>query len=706
MAATPMNPPTTLFGLNQERIKSMSDMIMAVLLITIIAMLIVPLPSWLLDTLLIINIATSVTVLMVSLYNNDPLEMSVFPSLLLVMTLYRLSLNVAATKLILGQGHAGAIIEAFGQFVIGGSYIVGIIAFLILIVVQFVVITNGAGRVAEVAARFTLDAMPGKQMAIDADLNAGLITEDQAKKRRRSIEREADFFGSMDGASKFVRGDAVAAILITIINIIGGFALGMARGEDFTVALQKYTLLTIGEGLVSQIPALLISTSTGIIVTRGASDSPLGQEFAAQILMRPRPLAIVSGVLLVIALLPGFPKLQLVLIAAAVGAASYLLTKREQNQATEVLRSAQVQEAIASAPTSDSTPEQVMGLLNIERIEVELGSNLVPLAVPEEGGDLVEKVGNVRKAIALELGVILPTVRIRDNLQLRVNTYQIKIKGAVVASHNLMTNSVLALDSGLAFQRLDGIETIEPAHGTPAIWIDRAMKERAEIAGYITIDPASVLVAHLTEVIRSHSAEMLTRQETQKLIENVKQSNEAVVSELIPAQLSLGEVQKILQNLLHERVGIRDLNTILETLADYAPRTKDVDQLSEFARAALSRQICKQYQEEDGVLRVITLAPSVEQQLREGVQQTANGNMLAIEPQFAQALLRSINQQIESGVQQGYNPVLLCSGQIRLPLKRLIERSQPTLPIMAYTEIVPKVEVEAVGNVEVELSLV
>lgn len=318
----------------------------------------------------------------------------------------------------------------------------------------------------------------------------------------------------------------------------------------------------------------------------------------------------------------------------------------------------------------------------------------------------MEKVGNVRKAIALELGVILPTVRIRDNLQLRVNTYQIKIKGAVVASHNLMTNSVLALDSGLAFQRLDGIETIEPAHGTPAIWIDRAMKERAEIAGYITIDPASVLVAHLTEVIRSHSSEMLTRQETQKLIENVKQSNEAVVSELIPAQLSLGEVQKILQNLLHERVGIRDLNTILETLADYAPRTKDVDQLSEFARAALSRQICKQYQEEDGVLRVITLAPSVEQQLREGVQQTANGNMLAIEPQFAQALLRSINQQIESGVQQGYNPVLLCSGQIRLPLKRLIERSQPTLPIMAYTEIVPKVEVEAVGNVEVELSLV
>ncbi len=705
MAAAPTSPTVALLGLSQGRIKRMSDMIMAVLLITIIAMLIVPLPSWLLDTLLIVNIASSVTILMVSLYNNDPLEMSVFPSLLLIMTLYRLSLNVAATKLILGQGHAGAIIEAFGQFVIGGSYIVGIIAFLILIVVQFVVITNGAGRVAEVAARFTLDAMPGKQMAVDAALNAGQLTEEEAKQRRRAIERSADFFGSMDGASKFVRGDAVAAILITVINIIGGFALGMARGEDFTLALQKYTLLTIGEGLVSQIPALLISTSTGIIVTRGASDSALGQEFAAQIFMQPRPLSVVSGVLLVIALLPGFPKLQLICIAAVFAGVAFMLTKKEQQQEAEKERAAQLSEVPAPAP-QDASPEQVMNLMSIERIEVELGSNLISLALPDEGGDLSERVGNMRKAVALELGIVLPMIRIRDNLQLRVNQYQIKIKGSVIAGHTLMVNSVLALDSGLAYQKLDGIETIEPAHGTPALWIDRAMKERAEVVGYITVDPASVLVTHLTEVIRTHASELLNRQETQKLIENVKQTNDAVVNELIPAQLSLGEVQKILQNLLHERVGIRDLNTILETLADYAPRTKDLDQLSEFARASLARQLCKQYQEEDGVMRVITLAPTVEQQLREGVQPTANGNMLAIDPQFAQGLLRGINQQVEYAVQQGYNPILLCSGQIRLPLKRLIERSQPSLPIMAYTEIVPKVEVEAVGNVEVELSLV
>ncbi len=679
-------------------------MLLAGLLMMVVAMLIVPLPEWILDTMLVINITGAATILLVALYNTEPLQFSIFPSLLLVMTLFRLALNVAATKLILGSGHAGMVISAFGQFVVGGSYIVGIIAFLILIVVQFVVITNGAGRVAEVAARFTLDAMPGKQMSIDADMNAGLITETQARERRQTIEREADFYGAMDGASKFVRGDAIAAVLIIIINVIGGFALGMSRGGDIMSVLQQYTLLTIGEGLVSQIPALLISTATGLMVTRASSEKPMGQDFVAQLFMRPRPLIIVTGLLLVLMLLPGFPKFQLILLAAGVGAYAFVLSRNEKQMEAEA-QMAQQQAALGTAEGPAKVPESVLPLLNVETIELELGSNLVPLALPEEGGDLAERVGGVRKQVAMELGIVLPTVRIRDNLQLRANNYQIKIKGATIAAHDLFPNCVLAMDSGMVYQRFEGVETKEPAFGTPALWIARALKERAEMAGYIIADPSDVLITHLTEIIRGHAAEMLTRQETQKLIEHVKQNDAAAVDELIPNLLTLGEVQKVLQGLLKERVGVRDLTTILETLADFAPRTKDLDQLVEFSRAALSRQICKQYQDDDGLIRVITLVPALEQTLREAVQATATGNMLAIEPQLAQAMIRSLTQQVELAADKGYNPVLLCSGQIRLALKRLIERSLPTLPLLAYTEIAPRVEVESIGTVEVELSL-
>jgi len=680
-----------------------SDLLLAILLILVVAMLIVPLPEFLLDTMLVINLAGAATILLVALYNTEPLQFSVFPSLLLVMTLFRLALNVAATKLILGGGHAGMVIDAFGKFVVQGSYIVGIIAFLILIVVQFVVITNGAGRVAEVAARFTLDAMPGKQMSIDADMNAGLITEAQARERRKQIEGEADFYGSMDGASKFVRGDAIAAVLIIIINIIGGFALGLSKGGDVMSVLQKYTLLTIGEGLVSQMPALLISTATGLMVTRAASEKPMGQEFVSQLFSRPRPLAIVSGLMLFLALLPGFPKPQLIILAAIVGAGAWYIARNEKIEAVDAQKLLESGAGIASiAPTE---PESVMRHLGVETIELELGSNLVPLALPEEGGDLADRVGGVRKQIAMEMGIILPTVRIRDNLQLRANSYQIKIKGATVATHELYTNCVLALDSGMVYQRLEGMETTEPALGTPALWIARSLKERAEMAGYITVDPATVMITHLTEVIKTHAAELLTRQETQKLIEHVKLKDQAAVDELMPNVLTLGEIQKVLQSLLKERVGIRDLISILETLADYAPRTKDLDSLAEFARAALARQICKQYQEEDGTIRVITLNPALEQEMRGAVQSTPTGNMLAIEPQMAQLLIKSLSTQIEQAAEQGYNPVLLCSGQIRLPLKRMIERSLPSLPVMAYTEIMPKVEVEAIGTVEIELSL-
>jgi flagellar biosynthesis protein FlhA len=699
MAAVPQVPPLPPFA----RLMRYSDTILASLLILIVAMLIVPLPEFLLDTMLVINITGAATILLVSLYNTEPLQFSVFPSLLLVMTLFRLSLNVAATKLILSNGHAGSVIEAFGKYVISGNYIVGIIAFLILVVVQFVVITSGAGRVAEVAARFTLDAMPGKQMSIDADMNAGLITEAQARARRKIIEGEADFYGAMDGASKFVRGDAIAAVLIIIINIIGGFALGMMRGGDVMEVLQKYTLLTIGEGLVSQIPALLISTATGLIVTRSSSDKPMGQEFVSQLFLKPRPLMIVTGLLMLLFVLPGFPKPQILLVAGCVGTGAWALTKKEKADAAAAkMDEDRAASAVSDAPTG---PENVLPLLNMDTIELELGSNLVPLALPDEGGDLADRVGNVRKQIAMELGIILPTVRIRDNLQLRSNTYQIKIKGATIASHELLPNCILALEGGIVYQRFEGIDTIEPALGTPAQWLARSLKERAEMAGYITVDPATVLITHLTEVIKTNASELLTRQETQKLIDHVKHTDQAAVDELIPNLMTLGEVQKVLQNLLRERIGVRDLATVLETLADYAPRTKDLDALSEFSRQALSRQICRQYQDMDGIIRVLTLAPGLEQEMRGAVQSTATGNMLAIEPQMAQSLVRSLTTQMDRAAEQGYNPVLLCSGQIRLPLKRMIERSLPTLPVMAYTEIVPKVDVEAIGTVEAELAL-
>ncbi len=689
----------TLWG----RLARQSDLLLAGLLLVIIGMLIVPLPEWLLDLMLVVNITGATTILLVAFYNSEPLDFSIFPSLLLVTTLFRLALNVAATKLILGSGHAGAVIGAFGNFVVGGSYIVGIIAFLILVVVQFVVITSGAGRVAEVAARFTLDAMPGKQMSIDADMNAGLITEAQARERRKKVEREADFYGAMDGSSKFVRGDATASVLILIINIVGGFALGLSRGGDVVSVLQQYTLLTIGEGLVSQIPALLISTATGLLVTRASTDNSLGTDFLGQLFSKAKPLGIVAGLLVALLLVPGFPKLPLLVGAICLGGGAFFLSRGDQERALAkaALAAAEANPATGAA----SGPENVLGLLDVERIEIELGSNLVPLALTESGGDLAEHVGVVRRQVAMELGIILPTVRIRDNLQLRANTYQIKLRGAMVATYEMQPSCVLAVDSGLVLQPMDGLETTEPALGTPALWIAKSLRERAEMAGYVTVDPSTVLSTHLTEIIRTHAHELLTRQETQKLIDHVKTADEAAVNELLPNLLTLGEVQKALQSLLRERVSIRDLGTILETLADFAPRTKDLDALTEFARAALARQICKQYQDDDGVLRVITLASSLEQELREAVQMTPTGNMLAIDPRLAQGLIGSLNEQIETAALQGVSPVLLCSGQIRLPLKRLVERSLPLLAILAYTEIVPKVEVEAIGTVEAELSL-
>ncbi len=692
MAATTTAAKPVKNNLNFTRF---SDVALAVAIIVIVGLLIVPIPAWLLDAFLIVDLSASVVIPLVTLYTEEPLQFSVFPSLLLVMTLFRLSLDIAATKLILGSGQAGEVIQAFGSFVVGGNYVVGIIAFLILVVVQFVVITSGAGRVAEVAARFTLDAMPGKQMSIDADLNAGLINEDEARRRRKQIEAEADFYGAMDGASKFVRGDAIAAVLIIIINIVGGFGMGWMRGEsDVLTIIHTYTLLTIGEGLVSQIPALLISTATGLMVTRAASEQKMGSELFSQIFAQPRPLMIASVLLLLLLLAPGFPKIQILLISGVLMGVSIMLTKADQQRK-------QADSKAAEAPAAHKGPENVMPLLSVEPIELELGSSLVPMALSEEGGDLADRVAAVRRQIATEMGFVMPTVRIRDNLHLKNSVYAIKIRGAVVASTELMPSCLLAMDSGNTTLKLEGTSTIEPAFGSPATWIPKAQRQQAEMAGYLVADPPSVLITHLSELVKKHASELLTRQDTQALIDHVKKTNPAVVEELIPNLMSVGEVQKILQNLLRERLSIRDLGSILEALADHAGRTKDIDQLTEFARSALARQICNTLQGDADKLSVITLSPKIEQQLRESVQMTQNGVALAMDPGTATGLIRSLSKESERMANLGLSPVLLCSSQVRLPLKRLMERSIPQLTVVAYNEIVPQAEVEAVGTVEV-----
>jgi flagellar biosynthesis protein FlhA len=686
-----VQPPASI----NNRLTRFSDIGMAAAILIIVAMLIVPLPEWLLDFCLAFNLVTAMVIVLVTLYVTEPLQFSVFPSLLLITTLFRLALNIAATKLILSSGQAGEVIQAFGNVVLGGNFVVGVIAFLILVIVQFVVITNGAGRVAEVAARFTLDAMPGKQMAIDADLNAGLISDEDARSRRKQIEAEADFYGAMDGASKFVRGDAIAAIIIILINIVGGFVIGMLNGQgDALTVLRTYTLLTVGEGLVSQIPALLISTATGLMVTRAASDSNMGADFVRQIFSRARPMLMASGLLLSLLVVPGFPKIPLLVVGGLVFFMSLLLIRTEKQEA--VMAVVQQKEAEKKAARQ---PEDPLKLLTVDTLILELGSNLVPLAIPDEGGDLAARVGTARRQIAMELGIVLPMVRIRDNLQIHAHQYTLKLRDQVIASHEIYPNQLLALETSPALEPIEGLRTTEPAFGGPAIWISRSLKERAEMAGYVVADPASVIITHFTEVVKQYAHELITRQEVQALIDNAKEQNKVVIEELIPANMTLGEVQKVLQNLLRERVSIRDLGTILETLADWSPRTKDLDQLTELVRAALARQICKQYADESGVLYVLTLEGGLEQALRDSVQMTTSGAILAIDPATATALVHQIQKEIERAGDQGYSPVLLCSSQIRLPLKRITERSLPSLAILAYNEIVPRMEVRAVGSV-------
>ena len=671
-----------------------SDIAMALALIGIVAMLILPMPEALLDLALVANLAGAVLILLTALYTTEPLQFSVFPALLLVTTLFRLALEVSAMKLIIGTGSAGHVIATFGQVVIGGNYVVGIIVFLLLVVVQFVVITAGAGRVAEVAARFTLDAMPGKQMAIDADLNAGLINQEQARERRKAVGQEADFYGAMDGANKFVRGDAIAAIVIIVLNTLGGFAMGLSKGEDVVKVLQNYTLLTVGEGLVAQIPALLISTAAGLMVTRAASETAMGGDVARQIFSSPRPLFIAAG--LVCLFIPfGFPIPQTLLIAGLLGGIGATLV-RGQNQKD-------VAQAVAAAAPKHAplaTPESVLPLLHVDVLELNFGYGLLSLVDQAAGGDLLDRITMIRQKTAMELGLVIPTVRIRDDLHLRNNEYAIKLKGATVAAGTVHPNSIMLIDPGTVIDPIvDGIPTKEPAFGVPALWTPKNQRDRAEMAGYTVVDPSSVMTTHLAEVIKGHASEIITRQDTQALLDHVKQNNPAVIEELIPNLMTVGEVQKVMQHLLRERISIRDLVTILETLADNAGRTKDQDTLAEWVRAALARSICKQYVDEaTGALNAITLDPSLEQELLSGIM--PGMPHLTLEPSQSRRLVQSITQQVERMLGLGHQqPVLLCMAALRLPLRRLTERSLPQLVILSYNEIVPNTEVRAIGAV-------
>lgn len=676
----------------QER----SDVVIAVLVVGIVLMMLIPMKPALLDILLTFNISFALIILMVSMFNTDPLEFSVFPSLLLIMTLFRLALNVSSTRLILLNAEAGQVIYTFGSFVVGGNMVVGMVIFLILVVIQFIVITRGAERVAEVAARFTLDAMPGKQMAIDADLNAGLIDEQGAKERRQKIQKEADFYGAMDGASKFVKGDAIAGIIITLINIIGGLIIGLAqKGFTFDKAIQTYTILTVGDGLVTQIPALLISTATGIVVTRSASKFSLGKEVTSQLFSHPKALGVAAVILAVLGTI-GLPKVPMYSLALLFGLLFFAFRASTAEVAEETEKE-EVREA-----EEIKRPENVMELLQVEKMELELGYGLIPLVDADQGGDLLERIVMIRRQCALELGFIVPPIRIRDNMQLKPNAYVIKIKGMEISSGELVLDSYLAIGADIENDaELPGIDTVEPAFKLPAKWIASEHKDLAEMRGYTVVDPPSVLATHLTSVIKAYAHELLGRQEVQNMIDFVKGQNPAVVEELIPDLMSIGEVQKVLANLLKEQVSIRDMVTILETLADYARLSRDTDVLTEYVRQALRRQITRQYADQNGVIKVLTLDPALEDKIRESLQQSEFGSYLALEPELAQMLIEKLNLYYQDMMRRGINPVLLCPPVLRIYFKRMLERFISNFTVLSYNEIDNSVNIEVVGMVAV-----
>jgi flagellar biosynthesis protein FlhA len=681
-----------------QKLTRHTDLLAAGGVVFIIAMLVVPLPPFLLDIAITLNIAAALAIVVTTMYVEKALDFSSFPTLLLLTTLFRLAINISVTRLILLHGDAGHVIEAFGDFVVGGNVVVGLIIFLVLIVIQFVVVTNGAGRVAEVGARFTLDAMPGKQMAIDADLNSGQITEDQARERRAEIAREADFYGAMDGASKFVKGDAMAAVLIVLINLLGGIIVGvMQQGMPFSEAASHFSLLTVGDGLAAQIPALLVSVATGIVVTRSGSKKDLGNEIAGQIFDQRKAPLVAGAAMCALALVPGLPKIPFLLVGAALLFAGRLLkgrpTRAEAAAALELERT-------TPQPQLESPGDAAVGALAIDPLELAIGFGLVPLADSAAGGSLLARVGVVRRQIAAELGMVISPVRIHDDIALDSHEYVLKVRGSEVARSRLLPGHRLAMDPGDAVGALPGIPTVEPAFGLPAVWISDDQAAEAEALGHTVVDGESVIVTHLTETIRQQAAELLTRQETRQLLDRLKEHNAAVVEEVVPDLLSVGEVQRVLQALLREGVSIRDLGAIVEAIGDKARVTRDSGLLAEYARQALGRAITAPYIDGESTLRAIALDPQVEQEIAEAITVTTDGEYLAMEPARAQALVHALAGQQESAVARGRRPVLLCSARVRRHLRRLCEQSIPQLAVCSYNEIVPGIRVETIGVVD------
>lgn len=674
-----------------------------------VLLLILPVPPLLLDLLLAVSIASSLLILLVILYTDDPSEFTGFPSLLLFVTLFRLALNVATTRLILISGDAGHIIEAFGNFVVGGNYVVGIVIFSILVVINFVVITKGAGRIAEVAARFTLDAMPGKQMAIDAELGAGIINEQQARARRRKVEQEADFYGAMDGASKFVRGDAVAAVMITVVNIVGGFAIGMAqRGMSFTEALSRYTLLSIGDGLVSQIPALVTSMAAGLLVTRAASKNNFGEELGRQLTSYPRALTILSVMLAFLSVVPGLPMFPFLVLSVVTWFVGKNIKNRpaagaDAKQKADGKSGKSSEAAANAAPGAAAAPaaDKLENLLGVDALLIELGFGLVSLADSRKGGDLLERVTGVRRQFAQEMGLLIPPIKLRDNLQIGANEYRFLLKGNAVATGSLMPGYSLAMNATNSRVTLKGVPTTEPVFQLPATWITEVERKTAEIAGYTVVDASSVLITHLTEVVKHQSHEILSRQDVQQLLDHLKTTHPTVVNELIPAQLNVGQVQRILQNLLAEGISIRNLASILEKVSDFAGVTKNPDELSEHARRALGPQIVKPYQDDRGVLKAITLDPRLEQEIAKGVRQSQTEIALLLDPRLARHLVENLSKMIQSLLASGQAPVVLCGPHIRLAFRRFFEATFSDLTVLSYSEVPSRVDIQSAGTLVV-----
>jgi flagellar biosynthesis protein FlhA len=682
-----------------RRLLRHTDLLAAVGVVLIVAMLVIPLPAPLLDLFITLNISVGLAIVIATLYLNRALEFAAFPSLLLLTTLFRLAINVSVTRLILTTGDAGSVVHAFGQFVVGGNVVVGLVIFLILIVIQFVVVTNGAGRVAEVGARFTLDAMPGKQMAIDADLNAGLITDEDARTRRAEIAREADFYGAMDGASKFVKGDAMAAVLITVINLLGGIVIGvMQQHMSFSDATHHFSLLTVGDGLAAQIPALLISVATGIIVTRAASEQDLGSDIAGQIIGQRKAPLVAGAVICAFALVPGLPKLPFLVIGGIFFAIGWAI--RNDLPADQAAAAAQ-QHADAESTALPAPRDAALEALALDPLELAIGFGLVGLVDTSAGGTLLSRVSVIRRQIAGELGMVIPPVRIRDELGLDSHEYVLRVRGSEVARGRVMAGHQLAMDPGDALGELPGgVPTTEPAFGLPATWVADGQRAEAEALGYTVVDGESVIVTHLTETIRTHGADLLSRQDVKQLLDQLKESNAAVVEEVVPDQLTLGEIQRVLQSLLSEGVSIRDLGTIVEAVGDKARLTRDPALLAEYARQALGRTITAPHLDAEQRMRAIALDPAVEQELASAIAQTSDGEYLAMEPGRAQALVAALRNQVEHAVARGTRPVLLCSARVRRHLRRLVEQAVPQLAVCSYNEIAPGISVETIGVID------